>query len=155
MTDRNVVQEAIDQFGREVGAEKKSGAWYRRSDEVIAISQLQKSQYGPAYYLNQAFWLRPLGDERYPKEHRSHIRTRLEGLLPDQEERIRHLLDLEHRMPDDERLRELKSLLLDRLLPLLERGSSIDGLRSMLDDGTLAGAAVTGDALRVLRGDGS
>jgi hypothetical protein len=73
---------SFDQFGKEAGLEKKSGSWYGRSDEVISISNLQKSQYGPQYYFNQAFWLRQLGDERFPKENKSHIRARLGSLLP-------------------------------------------------------------------------
>jgi uncharacterized protein DUF4304 len=151
MSDRNAVQQAFDAFGRAAGAEKKSGAWYRRSDEVISISELQKSQYGPSYYFNQAFYLRQLGDEPYPKEHKSHIRTRLEDLLPDEEERIERLLDLEYEMPDDQRAEELERLLVDELLPLIERGSSLDGLRSMMEGGLFDAAAITGPAQRVLR----
>jgi Domain of unknown function (DUF4304) len=146
MSERNAVQLAIDRFGQEARFEKKSGSWYRRSDEVISVSNLQKSQYGPQYYFNQGFWLRQLDDERYPKSNRAHIVTRLEDLVPEVEQRIGELLDLDHEMSDEQRIDELVTLLNAHLLPLIERGDSLAGLRSMVDDGTLAGAGIQGPA---------
>jgi hypothetical protein len=150
MSERNAVQQAFDRFGKDAGLEKKSGSWYRRGDEVISISNLQKSQYGPQYYFNQGFWLRQLGDERYPKSNQAHIVTRVEDLLPEAEQRIGELLDLDCEMPDEQRIEELLALLNQRLVPLIERGDSIAGLRSMVDDGTFAGAGIRGPAQEAL-----
>jgi len=150
MSERNAVQQAFDRFGQGAGFEKKSGAWYRRGDEVISISNLQKSQYGPQYYFNQGFWLRQLDDERFPKSHHAHIVTRVEDLVPEAERRIGELLDLEFEMPDEERVDELVALLSERLLPLIERGDSIAGLRSRVGDGTFAGTGIRGPAQEAL-----
>lgn len=154
MSERNAVQRAFDQFGSEAGLEKRSGSWYRRGDEVISISNLQKSQYGPQYYFNQGFWLRELGDERFPKSHHAHIVTRLEDLLPDAEQRITQMLDLEYDLPECERVDELVTLLQGRLLPLIERASTLTGLRSMVDDGLFAGAGIRGPAQEALAAAG-
>lgn len=62
MSALNVVQEALDQFGRQAGLEKKSGAWYSQREEVIAVADLQKSQYGPQYYST-----RVSGSARWPR----------------------------------------------------------------------------------------
>ena len=150
MSERNAVQRAFDQFGTKSGFEKKSGSWYRRSDEVVAVSNLQKSQYGPRYYFNQAFWLRRLGDELFPKENTCHILARLESLLPAEASRIEHLLDLAVEMSDEQRIGELTSLLKDCLLPFIERGSSVAGLRDLLIEGALKAAGITGPAQQVL-----
>jgi hypothetical protein len=150
MSERNAVQLAFDQFGKESGFEKKSGSWYRCGDEVIAVSNLQKSQYGPLYYFNQAFWLRQLGDERFPKENKSHIRARLGSLFPEESSRIEQLLDLDHQMPDEQRIEELVGLLRDRLLPLIERGDSVAGLRALLDEGAFKAAGIRGPAQEAL-----
>jgi Domain of unknown function (DUF4304) len=150
MSERNVIQRAFDEFGRGAGAEKKSGSWYRRSEEVIAVSNLQKSQYGQRYYFNQGFWLRELDDERYPKPNKLHVQMRLEGLLPAAEDRINELLDLEREMTDEQRMRELRVLLDEKLLPLIERASTVGGLRAMLADGTLRRAGIRGPAQQVL-----
>ena len=44
---------ALDRFGRGAGMELHRRAWYRRSDEVIAVSGLQRSQYGRQYYFKE------------------------------------------------------------------------------------------------------
>lgn len=150
MTERDAVQQAFDRFGRDAGLEKKSGSWYRQGDDVIAVSSLQRSQYGPSYYWNQAFWLRQLGDERYPKVNKCHLQSRLEGLLPDAEQRVRELLDLEHALSDEDRVAELVALLERELLPVIEQGSSIDGLRRLYEAGKLARAGITGPAQPIL-----
>jgi hypothetical protein len=152
MSERNLVQRAFDEFGRAAQFEKKSGSWYGRSDEVIAVSNLQKSQYGPRYYFNQGFFLRQLDEELYPKPNKCHVQLRLDGLIPAAEERIAELFDLEREMSDDQRMRELRVLLDEELLPVIERGSTVDGLRSMLADGSLAQAGITGPARPVLTG---
>ena len=150
MKTPNLVEQAVDEFGREARLEKKSHTWYRRSAEVIAVLNLQKSQYGPQYYVNQAFWLRQLGDEPYPKEHECHVRSRLEDIVPEAEGDIQRLLDLEQPVPDAQRTAGLRQLLGDRLLPVIERAGSVAGLRSLRDEGALEGAAVAAPAQRVL-----
>jgi hypothetical protein len=80
----------------------------------------------------------------------THIVTRLEGLVPDPEQRIAQLLDLDYELPDDERVDQLVTLLRERLLPLIERGSTVAGLRSMADDATFARAGIRGPAQEAL-----
>jgi hypothetical protein len=147
---RNVVQEMLERFGREAALEKKSGVWYRRGDGVIGVVDLQKSQYGPKYYLNVGFWLEQLGEERYPKPERSHISVRLETLVPEERERIAKLLDLDDPIGDEERVEELLSVLKGQVLPLLERGSSAAQLQALVKDGTLKGAAIRRPAQELL-----
>lgn len=150
MSERDAVQQAFDRFGKEAGFEKKSGSWYWRGDEVIAVSNLQKSQYGPQYYLNQGYWLTQFGHERFPKEHKCHIRVRLGSLLPNESSRIEELLDLDREMPDEQRIEALVALLRGRLLPLIERGSSVAGLRALLDEGAFKAAGIRGPAQEAL-----
>jgi hypothetical protein len=116
----------------------------------VAVSNLQKSQYGLQYYFNQGFWLRPLGDEPFPKENKSHIRARLGALLPEQSRRVEQLLDLDYEIPDEQRIDELVAMLRDRLLPLIERGNTVAGLRTLLDEGALKAAGIRGPAQEIL-----
>jgi hypothetical protein len=150
MKERNIVQQTFDQFGRAHGLEKKSGSLYARTEEVIAVSNLQKSQYGPRYYFNQGFWLRRFGQELYPKHYNCHVQLRLEGLLPDHEAQIKELFDLGRDMGDEQRMLAIRSLLDLHLLPLIERGGSIAGLCSMQADGTLRRAGITGPGQQAL-----
>ncbi len=94
--------------------------------------------------------MRPLGSERYPREERCHIGLRLDTSLSGAGKRIQQLLDLEEPIPDDQRSAELVQLMQQSVLPLVERGCSIEGLRAMHEDGTLDGAAIRGPAYGLL-----
>lgn len=146
MSARNAVQRGFDRFGKDAGYEKKSGAWYRRADEVIAAVDLQKSQYGPQYYVNVSFWLRALGDDLYPKTWKSHIQLRLGSMPGVEPERAERLLDLEQDVPDEQRVEDLAGLLAEAVVPVVERGATLEGLRSLVDDGTFSGAGIRGPA---------
>ncbi|TQJ33450.1 uncharacterized protein DUF4304 [Arthrobacter sp. SLBN-122] len=61
---RNVIQTTFDGLMESAGFSKTSGSWYRITDDVITVVELQKSQYGLQYYVNIALWLRPLGETR-------------------------------------------------------------------------------------------
>jgi hypothetical protein len=51
---RNVIRATFDGFMKGAGFSKTSGSWYRVTNEVITVVQLQKSQYGLQYYVNLA-----------------------------------------------------------------------------------------------------
>jgi hypothetical protein len=150
MSERNAVQRAFDDWGRASGFEKKSGSWYCADAEVISVSNLQKSQYGPSYYVNQGFWLRQLGDERHPKDARCHIRLRLGSLLAATSAHLDQLLNLDHAMADADRYDALTLVLKEQLLPVIDRGLSLTGLRALVDEGVLRAAGIRGPALQVL-----
>jgi len=78
---RNVIQTTFDGFMKGAGFSKHSGSWYRDTDDVITVAELQKSQYGLQYYVNIALWLRPLGEAKTPKEQACHVRSRLSLLV--------------------------------------------------------------------------
>lgn len=130
MRERDIVQETFDSLSREAGFVKKSGSWYRRQAETIAVLNLQRSQYGPRYYVNVALWLLPLGDSDSPKEHMCHVRTRLDELVGvEWEERVAALFDVEVEIEDETRRAEMIGLFRGELLPVLDACGTIDGLR--------------------------
>jgi hypothetical protein len=150
VTRPNVVRDTVAKFGREAGFTRHSGAWYLRQSETIAVVDLQKSQYGLQYYVNVALWLLPLGEAQYPKEQHCHVRTRLDALLPEQEDRLKDLLDLESPMDESTRVVELRDLLVSQLLPALLACSSVKGLKSTEGKRFLKASLVTGPAQRLL-----
>ncbi len=150
VTQLNAVQSGFDRFGRTTGLQKRSGAWYRLCDEVIAVVDLQKSQYGPQYYVNLGFWLRQLGDEVYLRRERCHISVRLEVLLASERRRVARLFDLDEDIPEEGRASEIVRVLSEQIVPLLDEGCTLNGLRSLVADGTLRGAAIRGAAQQIL-----
>lgn len=150
MADRNVVQRTFDKFGVDSGMTKQSGTWYRTTDEVIEATNLQKSQYGPTYYVNVGWWLRALGEVKFPKDNQWHIGIRLELLTPTRTQEVKHLLDLDSPIAEGERGRRLRELLDSELATVLDETASIDGLRALRREGRLKGAAVRGPATAIL-----
>lgn len=147
---RNVIQTTFDDFMKGAGFSKKSGSWYRTTDDVITVVQLQKSQYGLQYYVNIALWLRPLGEATAPKEQVCHVRTRLSGLVGNEEGQLEALLDLDVPMPDGERAEKLRTFLNAHLGPALEAVASLDSLRDGAGRKVVAASLVRGPAQGLL-----
>lgn len=152
----NVVQATFDEFMKSQDFFKKGGSWYRVSDDVITVVDLQKSQYAVKYYLNVALWLRALGEVKAPKEQTCHVRTRLSRLVGSEEDRLSTLLDLDTEMVDSERREELSTFFRVHLGPLLEVVASLDGLRSSAGQKMIGAGLVVGPARQLLTAqDGS
>jgi Domain of unknown function (DUF4304) len=58
--DRDIVQQAFDWLGQEHGFVRRSGDLFKESDQVIAVLDLQRSDYARSYYINVGFVLRGL-----------------------------------------------------------------------------------------------
>jgi Domain of unknown function (DUF4304) len=132
--------------------ELRSRAWFLRTEDVVVTCDLQKSQYGPLYYLNVGYYLRSQGLETHPKSHKCHITYRA-GQLIGRERAFDELLNLEHQLDDETRSLQLYSLLTTELVPRIHRGSTIAGLRAMLADGSITHHYLTGPAQAVLLAD--
>ncbi|MEZ2328622.1 DUF4304 domain-containing protein [Mesorhizobium sp. RCC_202] len=78
--------------------------FYREWPETICVLNLQKSSWGPQFYINAAVWFKRLGPERRPKEYNCHIRWRVNSQMGDaQSKAFTQALDLEYALPDDKR----------------------------------------------------
>lgn len=150
MMSENVLRKTFDSVARYAGFSKHSGAWYLRQAETVAVIELQKSQYGPQYYLNVALWLLPLGDSQFPREEKCHVRTRLTRLFPELEGRLKQILDLQFPMDESIRGTELRDMLERLLLPALKECSTIRGLQGRGGDLLLKSSLVTRAAQQLL-----
>ena len=151
MSTRNEIQVSIDEWLKGTGFQKHKGAWYRRTDEVVTVVDLQKSQHGPQYYLNIGLWFRAIEDLQYPKPVSCHVVNRLAIEVPEPvSEYLARLLDLETEMPD--RADELRELLDTYLVPLLGVFRDVAGLRSPRGELFLKRSGVRGPAQALLSG---
>jgi hypothetical protein len=146
---RSPIHVAFDRFGRDAGMELHRRAWYWRTEEVIVTCDLQKSQYGPSYYLNVGFYFRSIGNETHPKSSKCDIPMRAERLIGGQSG-LSELLDLDKPIADDDRSLRLYTLLSDRLTPQIKKGATVEGLKEMLADGSLPRTHLGGNAQAVL-----
>jgi hypothetical protein len=152
MSARNVLRTTLDEFAREAGFTKKAGSWCRRQSETIEVLELQKSQFGHQYFVNIAVWLLQLGDTECPKEHACHLRSRITRLLPQHQDQLGQILDLDDASVTDAVRREMfKAILEGGLGPLLDRCSTLDGIRSLEPSGVLRSFLIAGPAQRILQ----
>jgi hypothetical protein len=146
----NIIHNAFDGFMKDAGFSKKNGSWYRTTDEVITVVDLQKSQYGLQYYVNLALWLRPLGEAKTPKEQVCHVRTRLSRLVGTKEGQLSKLLDLDVPMPESERAEKLTAFLRVHMAPVLEAVQSLSSLRDGEGQSVVSASLVRGRAQELL-----
>jgi hypothetical protein len=153
MSERNLIQSTFDEFCKASDGTKKSGSWYRRGPDTILVLNLQKSNYASRYYVNVALWLLPLGEADAPKENKCHVRSRLTQLVPQElEERVNELFDLDSAIDDAARREQILGVLREHLLPLMDSGSTLEGLRSGSGQRLIERSLVTGPAQRLLQG---
>jgi len=111
---------------------------------------LQRSQWGPQYYLNLGLWLLHLGETSNPREDECHIRIRAGELLSLQEAGWDDaLLDLETPWDDEKRAMKIKATA-EAFRALLETMSSLHGIKELYRAGLLDDAAIVKEARALL-----
>jgi hypothetical protein len=77
------IERAVASMAKPRGYRKSARTWHKACPESVLVLNLQKSQWGePQLYINLGVYLRDLGPEVTPPEHRCHIRARLERVCP-------------------------------------------------------------------------
>lgn len=143
------VQTTFDTLAKSKGFTKRSGAWYLSREDTILVMDLQKSNYGPRYFVNVAVWLRALGEAQFPKEWHCHIRTRLTDLVPNPK-RVDKLLDVEWTSYHPDAGDELTSILDATLSWVIPATESLTTLRTGPGQFLVTHSLVTGPAQRLL-----
>lgn len=151
MSVRNIIQATVDEFGKSRGGVKKSGSWYFRGTDTVVVLNLQKSQYGPSYYMNVGLWFLGLGFSANPKPSHCHVQTRAELLVPDEKHaHLEELLDLNVAIGDSQRHDELLAVLQSQLGLMLDAGLELSGLRSAQGQRLLKKSLIDGDGQEFL-----
>lgn len=148
----NPIYLALDSSLRGAGFTKKANCWYRNNPDVLEVMHLQRSQFGPQYYINYALWLKALGEpEPLPKEHQCHIRMREDDII-EGDKRIRSLLDLESDIAPEDRQREIMDFISNSFTTLSDQCRTLDGMRRLFIEGRFSGVLILATARRVLSG---
>ncbi|BAB51356.1 MULTISPECIES: DUF4304 domain-containing protein [Mesorhizobium] len=107
---RDIVVQALAETASHYGFRGvRATNFYREWPETICLLNLQKSSWGPQFYVNAAVWFTRLGPERRPKEHKCHIRWRVDSTMEDEQSKMfTQALNLEHPLPGDLRLSLIK-----------------------------------------------
>ncbi len=108
---RGIIVRALAETGSRYGFRGVRGTnYYRDGKETICLLNLQKSSWGPQFYINAAVWFTRLGPDRRPKENNCHIHWRVNSLMQHGTSNLfAQALDLECPMPDNQRLSLIES----------------------------------------------
>jgi hypothetical protein len=135
MIDKKKLKKQFSDNLRKSNFKVKSNAWYKSNEENIIVIELQKSNYNESYFLNIAVWLRALGENQFPKERICHIRMRADSYFLDSGAEIADIFDFSETELDAEKSASIDRLLSEKVLPLVEKLSSIEGLKELYKNG--------------------
>jgi len=95
-----------------IGFKKKGNYWIINGAEITKLINLQKSQFGNYYYINYGYILNeiPLNGLMM------HIYKRVSSTDKKENLKIDELLNLESNMPNEDRIKELKNILSEKLI---------------------------------------
>lgn len=124
---------AVGSLLRPVGFKKAGSTWRLITDDVIVVLNIQKSQFDSAHFVNVGFWIRSLGDDMKPKPELCHVRGRAEGIWPDLGSQVVELMNIpDTDVLDESRASAIQQIFRDRIVPLLEKGASSQGLSELV-----------------------
>jgi len=150
-TQSSQVKAILKRTLHEAGFVGNASTWYKSLPEAILVVALQKSQYGPQYYLNLGIWLKQLGEEQAPKEHQCHIRLRATSLPVERAKLLERALDLkELSMSPEQRERFIVEYIQKEALPFMELTGTVEGAGTALAGGKLSRAMVHKKARELL-----
>jgi hypothetical protein len=111
MNGRAIVEGAVRSVADRYGFRSvRNRNFYASGPEISGIVNIQKSQYGPSFYLNAGVWLNSLPGDVPTAEYKYHVRWRIESIGDDHTiTALRQALDLEVDMPDSERIDAIRN----------------------------------------------
>ncbi|MBK8255163.1 MAG: DUF4304 domain-containing protein [Polyangiaceae bacterium] len=148
----DAVSMALSDLVVAAGFVRKRDTWYRATEDLIQVLNVQKSRYGQQYYLNLGIWLKPLGEVQFPKENVCHVRIRARQLDEATRAEFEKCLDLDSGITPEERENQIRRLVDDVVLPFFARCESIAQIRQVYNSGVLKRAAVLSTAQEFLTG---
>jgi hypothetical protein len=121
--------QAIAPVMKQAGFKKKGQSWRFATLETIAVLNLQKSQWGPDYYINLGVLIRALDPHPQPDVFSCPLHIRVESLLPELAT-ARELFDFSNsKYETDQGYLEMAEVVGVYALPLLKQCGSLDGIR--------------------------
>jgi hypothetical protein len=137
--EANPIRQVFQDWGRQHGFMSHASELVKRYEETVVMLQLQRSRHASRYYLNVGFGIRRLHDKPATQYKSNDISLRAENLMGNSAASLPALLDLRCALDFGSRQVALRACL-DDLLPALEQGSTVDGLRTLWADGEFRAA---------------
>jgi hypothetical protein len=108
--EKNDLIKLLNEIFNQFGFKRKGSNWVHNGNELTKIVNLQKSNYGNAFYINYGFIINGL-----ELTTRTHVEDRLASSDKDEQKRITDMLDLETEIQEKNRSEALKALIYDKI----------------------------------------
>lgn len=108
--EKDELVKLLNQIFIPIGFKRKRNKWISNGDVLIKIVDLQRSYYSKSYYINYGYIIK-----RLELTTTTHLYNRLGGSNKDKQKSITALLDLENNISDEQRLTELRKIIVDEV----------------------------------------
>lgn len=118
-TIKSVINEKLQAFGYS----RKGTSWFKDTNELIKVVNLQKSNFAKSYYINYGFNIKGLDMQGVTM----HIQNRYGSVVAIDNNRIKETLNLESEMEDSVRKKKIEQIM-DDVIHLLSKIDTVNDL---------------------------
>jgi hypothetical protein len=135
----------------DAGFQYRGRTWYLDSSEVIALLNLQPSNYMSENFVNLAFLIKSMDPHDIPpKEEKCHVQIRADAAFSDIADDIKVLFDPKSNLDEGAQIAGINDVVSHRFLPFLLDGITVKGLKNMIDGKRFVGGWVLKPAIERL-----
>jgi hypothetical protein len=116
------------------GFEKAFGGWFKKSQECIAVLDLQKSNYGDYYKLNIKIYIQGLFGKKYIK-NKELVKKDVGDILLGEPKEYKSVLDFDEFMEETIRQNKTEELFKTYIVPLTSEAMTIKGIKELTKRG--------------------
>jgi hypothetical protein len=143
---RNLVTD-ISGLLKPLGFHRRGSNWYRSLNEVVQVANLQRSKWGPQFYVNVGILIRQIEDIASPRHSQCHLIGRLE-MFVSESRREYCVVDLDSSTAE-KRWESILQTFRNEVVPFFTTCVDESGIRRFLRQGKTI--LITGEARAFLR----
>ena len=135
------------------GFKRRTSHWYKNINTILYVVNLQKSHFGDEFYINISFVPdgMAVAGLPFPKEYKCPIRLRLGSKMPEQTDAyIKTTLDMSSPISNSERELQIKDIVRSYIIPIVDKISDIEKIKSVIINDTVKGIVITKEGLEFL-----
>ena len=126
--EKKELADTLSELLTPMGFKKKGNFWVINGDILTKIINLQKSQFSNSFYINYGYIIKSIPLENVMM----HVFSGFGSIDVNENTRIKELLNFENNIIDEDRKRELKKLIFDKLVSKIQTVNTEEDLLNEL-----------------------